>query len=212
MSKRVSDVGDYVKRQFGDESGVQITDDDILRWVNMGQQDLAFIAKAIQGTATTAYAAGQTEYVLPTEKAIEITSIRVDGRPIKGVEFQVAESLIVDSDPTASTSAKYPDFWWRWGNTINFWPKPTTESDGLEIKVYYIGTPETLVDQSDFLGLPDKYFEALTEYVLSKAYELDEDVQSATGSYQRYMDRLGQSFEEDKAENLFYPVLSFVED
>ena len=31
-----TDVSSYVKRQFGDESGVQITDEDIVHWINAG--------------------------------------------------------------------------------------------------------------------------------------------------------------------------------
>ena len=36
-TKTALDVANYVKRQFGDESGTQMTDADIWRWIDSAQ-------------------------------------------------------------------------------------------------------------------------------------------------------------------------------
>ena len=40
-TKTVQDVLLSVKRQFGDESGVQVTDSDIVRWVDDAQREIS---------------------------------------------------------------------------------------------------------------------------------------------------------------------------
>ena len=41
MTLNIQDVANRVKRTFGDESGVQVTDDDIIRWVNDAQLEIS---------------------------------------------------------------------------------------------------------------------------------------------------------------------------
>lgn len=211
ITKRVDDVNKWVKRQFGDESGVQITDTDILMWLNQGQLEIANLAKAIQATARSDYTAGQFMYSYPAVDAIEVVALNINGIPIAGVEFQFAQEWIATNDPYRTMTSATPTYWWRFADKLYFWPTAdTTYPNGMEF--FYIKTPTPLVNSSDFLGLPDKYFEALVQYVLSKAYELDEDHQMSQAAAQAYSDRLGLSFEEDRGETLYYPKLSVVED
>jgi hypothetical protein len=46
-TKTVGQIYDYVKRAFGDESGVQLTNADIVRWINDAQNEIAEAAGVI---------------------------------------------------------------------------------------------------------------------------------------------------------------------
>lgn len=204
-TKTVNDISQWVKRQFGDESGAQITDQDILRWINLGLLEIATLSKVIQGVSTTDFIAGQSEYTLPVESAVELTAIKVNGKVVASLEFQQATEWVMKTDPDGSVTGD-PQYWWRWANTIYFWPTPATSYlSGL--KVFYVGYPAAVVNLSDSLGIPDKYFEALLQFVMSKAFELDEDYGASKEAKQSYLDKMGQEYEEDKSSALYYPTI-----
>src|ERR1700755_135259 len=68
-----------VKRTFGDESGVQITDADITRWVNMGCMEIVAQNKILQATASVTGVADQASYSL--------SSIALDMIAIEDVSY-----------------------------------------------------------------------------------------------------------------------------
>ena len=210
ITETAASVVSHIKRQFGDESGVQITDTDILRWINQAQREIAMIAKVTQAVATTDVVLGTYEYQLPDMNAIEISSIRYNKRPVQTMEFPMAEHYLQENDPEHSSTGS-PEWWYRWADVVYFWPTPDQDIvAGLE--VFYIKSPDAVVDTSAPLGLPDKYYEALIQFCMSKAYELDEDFQASAGAKQAYNDRLGQTFEEDSnAGTMMYPKISIVD-
>lgn len=210
VTKRVDDVLSWVKRQFGDESGVQITDADIIRWLNQAQFEIGSSADAIQAIASTDYVAGQHTYDAPLSNAIKIIAVNVNGIPIPGIEFSYAQEYIMTNDPFRTQQGN-PAYWWRFANKLYFWPTPDTSYPG-GMEIYYIAAPADVSTASDFLSLPDKYFEAIIQYVMGKAYELDEDDQGMQRARQMFSDSLGQTFEEDRSETLHYPSLTFLED
>lgn len=65
ITRRVSNVISHVTRQFGDESGAQISSEDIIRWLNDGQREIASITKFNELVATTNFVPGTYEYPLP---------------------------------------------------------------------------------------------------------------------------------------------------
>lgn len=210
ITYHVLDVLTHVKRQFGDESGAQITDADILRWLNQAQLETDSLAKVIQAVSTSDLVAGTYVYPLPVEGALEITSLRVKGTPIENLSFQTAETQLQVADPLR-VSTGTPQWWYRWAGQIYFWPTPDATVVG-GIQVFFIKAPPVLTTGTDLLGLPDKYFEALVSFVMSKAYELDEDYTASQQARQMFSDRLGTSFEEDTIGSaLFYPKITVVD-
>lgn len=208
-SKTLDEVLKWVKRQFGDESGAQITNEDIIRWTNAGISEISTLAKPIQAISTATLVPGQHEYTLPIQSAIEILSVRVDGRPLEGMEFQVAETRILDSDPNWITEGT-PKIWWRFADKLYLWPNPIEEN---ALQLLYIRAAAPVASTTDVIELPDKYFEALLQFIMSKAWELDEDQSASAQARQAFNDRLGLQFEEDaRSETKFYPSISVVED
>lgn len=207
-TKVANDILSYIKRAFGDESGVQITDSDILMWSNEAQLAIANATRCIQGKATAPLPAGTFEITLPEQAASTIVTLRLDNVPIPGVEFAQAEQDLQREDPDRVSTGR-PIWWTKWGVTVSFYPTP---SEAHTITVFYTGIPENLIGAASVVGIPDRYFSALLQYVLSKAYELDEDYDAQQRAFAQYQTMIGEAtYDDDQAMNLFYSSVKEVE-
>ena len=190
MVTKVADIAEYVKRQFGDEAGVQITDQDILRWVNAAQRELNARNEILRGVGSTDLTAGVTEYDISSIDMLKIHSLYVNGKPIEHRSFQAAEEYIISQDPNRVSTGE-PRVWWKWGNTLGFWPKPDASvTDG--IKIYFISAPNNIDDINGTLEIPDDYYNRVIEYVMAQAYELDEDSDSSRVKLDQFSDGLSR--------------------
>src|SRR5215813_3046774 len=67
----VSDVVIRVRRIFGDEAAVQVTDDDIIRWINDGQIEVVKHNEgALQKSDLVDLVANQSTYAMPADLLI----------------------------------------------------------------------------------------------------------------------------------------------
>ena len=63
----VGDVLTRVRRTFGDEAGIQITQDDVIRWINDAQREAVMQNEGLlQKVGYVASTADTQEYTLPT--------------------------------------------------------------------------------------------------------------------------------------------------
>ena len=175
-TKTVGNVYDAVKRIFGDESGVQLTNADIVRWINEAQVDVSKQNQILQTTATIAVVANTATYSLTSvSPAIDsVASLLLDGRRVGNIPISQAEESISLADPEG-TETGAPQFWYAWGGDITFWPKPNKDYTML---IRYIAQPANVTTTTtDVLSLPDETFTDIVNFVLMKAYEMDENPQ-----------------------------------
>lgn len=205
-----SDVASYVKRQFGDESGTQITDSDIYRWIDSAQLEIIAQIQPIKAESTTDVIAGQSEYNLAGLDIHQIESIWCNGQKLPDKNFSEAETVIVTS-PDAYANQGTPGFWYMYANIVRLWPVPDTSYPG-GLKVFYTKMPTRIVDGTSTLSLPDKHFESICLWVMHKAYELDEEFGQSQETLNRFTSRiLDQNNEEYVNRHLTYPVITYVE-
>ncbi len=175
-TKTVGDVYNVVKRIFGDESGVQLTNADIVRWVNEAQVDISKQNQVLQTTATVAVTANTATYALTsvTPKIDTIASILLNGRRVGNIPISQAEESISLADPLGTQTGS-PQFWYAWGGDVTFWPKPNQD---YTMTLRYVAQPANVtVTTTDVLSLPDETFNDIVNFVLMKAYEMDENPQ-----------------------------------
>lgn len=179
----LGDVKIRVKRQFGDESGVQITDADITRWVNDAQRDIVMNHEDVLEKLGTADAvAGQLEYVLPTDiMVLRSVSFRRDTstsyNSMQGLSLQQFDQFVDGWDgPTFGNG--WPQIYHVYEGKLKVWPAADT-AVVAGFKIYYSRKPLDRVSDSDEIDLPIPYHTAVVNYCLQQAYELDEDLQSA---------------------------------
>lgn len=208
-TKTVNDVLTYVKRQFGDEAAIQITDADIIRWVNGGQEEIIRRTEAIKGSANADLVAGQLTYTFPTD-ILRLQAVLINNRPVKQVSAQEYEEYVLEHDPD-NTASGQPLIWYEWANEFHFYPKPEYSAVG-GIKIRYIKAPEPVVAANDTLTIPDAFYNRLIEYVLQQAYELDENFQASQLKESQFSTNLDANRDRDVTSDDTYPTISVREE
>lgn len=203
-TKTVGDVYNQVKRVFGDESGVQLTNDDIARWINEAQVDIAKQNQILPETATVNVTGGTATYSLSavTPKIDSIASILLDGRRIGNIPVSQAEESISLADPEG-TETGAPQFWYEWAGQITFWPKPNKNYTML---IRYTAQPtDVTTSLSDVLAVPDECFSDVCNYVLMRAYEMDENAEMMAVKQAEYSTSVAERGEtERQAQTMTY--------
>ena len=206
-TKTAQDVANEVKRQFGDESGVQVKDADILRWINNGQKEIVVKNKVLKGKATLPAVPGQADYSLPAINIAVIESIHWEGIPIPGIPYIEVETYIHNNVALNLNAAK-PLVWYEWAGVVTFWPTPQQVDT---ISVLYTKVPDPVGLLTDTLLLPDKYFNSLVKFVLAQAYEMDEDWEASNYKTQQMEADLNTMADEERTtSNMSYPVINEV--
>lgn len=209
VTKKFSDLSFEIKRLFGDESGVQLTDTDIARWGTEGQMDIAARLGALKMKASSLSVAGQRTYTFPSERIHQVASIHYDGSLLPHTPFIQAENLIIQKDSFPEKQGT-PELWYEWGGEFSLWPVP---NEAKPVTIYYSAYPEDLSGDPDQpLGLPDKFFSALVNFIMMKCYEMDEDHQASQLSEGRYKEAVAEKFGEDrKGQDMAFSVIQEVD-
>lgn len=208
-TQTVNDIASVVKRIFGDESGVQLVDTDIIRWVNEAQSEINSKNKVLKKRASISAVPQQSAYVLPSSfKIRQIEGVHYDGSPLKPLTFSQAEQDILAYDPKLEQEG-IPDSWYEWAGEITLWPKPSSD---LQITVYFTEEPATLTAVTDTLSLPDKYFNAIRDYVLAQAYEMDESMDVALRKQEQFGNSVLEMSEEERtSQNMTFQSITLVD-
>ena len=194
-----------VRRTFGDESGVQLESEDILQWANDAQQAINTKNKIFKAKSTSQSVVGQASYTFPTELIQQVESLTYDGVPISPVEMPTAQRDIQASDPQQAEVGT-PVAWYEWAGEFTLYPVPDAVKD---LVLYYTRYPTPLTgDETQHLDVPDKYYQAVIDYILWKCYELDEDWNGAQFKEQQFRGALEEQAEEEREmAHLTYPVI-----
>lgn len=202
----VSDVLSVVKRQFGDEAGIQITESDIIRWTNMAQMELFSKETFLKGNSTTNLLADQSVYDVSALNIMKIQSVHVNNHRINYISFQDAESYIVANDPERVSRGE-PIFWTEWAGNVHVYPAPSADITG-GMTIYYYPGPSVASASSDLLSIPDQYFNRIIEYCLSQAYELDEDLNSSKTKLDQFSQGVQEMRGHQQPQESYYPTIT----
>lgn len=196
-----SQLIEYTKRQFGDEAGIQINDSDIIRWANMGAIEICAKNSVIQAVASTSGVVGQLAYELDfASDIIRIEDVFYGSRKLDPVD----KSTFRENIQNAVGDSGEPIYWYTWANSIKLWPVPN-KADTLTID--YIKRPNVIVSGADKLPLPDLYYEQLCFFVMSKAFELDEDLEKSTSQRSLFENKLMEKNDLEKTMQGAFPVV-----
>lgn len=206
-SKTVQNVADSVKRQFGDESGVQVQDSDIVRWVNDAQYEIVTKNPEVNaGMVTVNVTKDQTLYPLLTNvpDMLVVHSIHFRGEYLNNLSFLEAQQTIIRTDDTETSDS--PKFWYEYAGNVNLWPKPsTTYAAGLT--VFYSKAPTLITTLGQTLSVPDSYFKAVVDFCLTQAHEMDDNHQASSQKAQQFETALQVQANRTHAQDAFYPTI-----
>jgi len=215
ITRSVSDVITEVKRTFGDESGVQITDSDIVRWINAAQLEVAMRNPEILPAVVMVNAvAGQSDYPLLANvpNVLTVQSIHYSNKPVKHLQFQEAEEFLMNGDNSILpySPSVYPEFWYERAGVVTFYPAPTESATGA-IKIYFNKRPDNVTTNS-LLSLSDHYYNGIVSYVLEQAYLLDENPQLAGVVAAKFDSTVTRMQERTSTQSDYYPFITVIED
>ena len=206
-SKTVQNVADAVKRQFGDESGVEVQDSDIIRWINDAQTEIVVKNPEVNaGMVQINVVAGQTTYPLLSQitDILVVHSIHFRGQYLNNMSFLEAQQTIIRSDDTQTSDT--PHFWYEYAGVINLWPKPVT-SYTAGLTVFYSKAPELITTMGQTLSVPDSYFKAVQDFCLTQAHEMDDNMNQAGVKAQQFETALQVQANRTHAQDAFYPTI-----
>jgi hypothetical protein len=180
----VQDVVTRVRRIFGDEAAVQVTDADIIRWINDGQVEVVKNnSGALQKTTYINLVVNQSEYTLPTDLLI-LRSLRYKSSAadlsylrLKYQSMQQFDETLDGWDGT-SFGTSSPQFFTMYENKAIIFPIPDTSLTS-GIKILYNQKPTDVVALVDSLALPLIYHNTIMKYCMWQASLLDEDHEPA---------------------------------
>lgn len=206
-----------VKRTFGDESAVQVTDQDITRWVNDGQREIVMINTGLLEKIATADAVkGQQDYSKPADMLIlhGLTFKNKNGLSyykLYGRSLQEFDQQYDGWDGTIFGPAD-PVIYCEFADTFKLFPIPDSDI-AAGIKLYYARYPIDVAADSDILDLPVSYHSSVVDYCLQRAYELDEDLQSATLKSGQFVAAVNEQKNREKWNNQeYYPTITVMPD
>ena len=204
-TKTFGDLAQDVKRTFGDESGVQLDNADIARWANAAQMEIVNNNKAIKAKATLPSVVGTSNYEFPDVKIQQIEALHYDNMRLENIPFAEAERVIISHDPEQKEQGT-PSIWYEWDGVITLWPKP----DSIKtLTLYYTAYPEELdgnVEQ--LLSVADKFYNSVVDFVMAKAYEMDEDMNASQLAENRFRAALENQLDDERqAQHMTYPVI-----
>lgn len=199
-----TEIATRVKRQFGDESGVQVTDADVIRWIGDAQREIAGANDLLQTVAHTAVVPGQQAYDLPPDILL-LRSVRYQGRKLQALSNREAEEYIQREDNDGQ-----PSHYWVWAGVINLYPQPTT-SDPDDLQIFYTRQPANLTALTQTPELPLEYHNRIVEYCLAQAYELDENWEAAQQKASQFNNGLASlKGKEEWTTRDYYPSITSV--
>lgn len=171
----VQEIFDRVKSDFGDTSGAEINDAELLRWVNDEQLEIVRLTGCLEGSTTLSTSQGVSNYAM-TNDMIEVRSISVDGALIKRTTKEELDKQYPLRDanyPTGVASLFYIH-----ARRIYFYPAPST-TGSFNVAVPYVKAPTLLTSTADTPEIPSIYHVGLVRALVIRAKEKDEEYAQA---------------------------------
>lgn len=206
----VSDVALRVRRTFGDDAGVQVTDDDIFRWINDAQLQISVDNEDLLEVVGSAdIVIGQADYASPTNLS-KLRSLMYNNFRIKNLSFNEFNEYLDGFKATSSQSNfgnGVPEVFMVYGGSITLFPTPNKSITG-GLRIYYSKHPDSIANLADALTVPDRYHNSIVDYCLQQAYELDENsdmVGFKKGQFDATVQKLK---DQEKTTSEYYPRIT----
>lgn len=170
VSQSVANALTKIKRQFGDEFGVVITDSDIFGW--MFEAELDIIRST--GCNDTRISIATSAFPFEVPVSVNFKRLSVNGRAL---QYTTKDEL--DLLGLSTTTAGGGKYWYREGTTVCLWPK---ESSSTIVEILYNKTPVLINDIpagpiNDFV-VPEVYYEDIVNWCIGRAHNKNNNLQA----------------------------------
>jgi hypothetical protein len=159
-----------VKRQYGDEYGVVITDPDILQFIYEGEMD---IIRNTGGFDSKVLTNQVKDFPVSVPSTIQIIRITINDKPLTYIS--IPELDLVKSALATTTGS--PLYWYNQNNEfVQLYP--TDSTDTTPTTIYYKHTPVKRTVATGPLTVPERFHTDLLQYCLARCHNKNRDAQS----------------------------------
>lgn len=202
-----NDISRRVKREYGDSAGSQIVDQDIIDWINDGQEDIARATDCLVGLTLTTLSANTREINLPTN-AYKVLRISVDENKLLPTSIQKLNQRYSGGDWTILEGDPYE--YYVDADKVYFFPMPTRD---LSVSVETVNLPTEITNLSQTPQIPKYFHRTLVDWCLAHASSFDGDVVRYDRFMGRYQERLAKDISEfNSLQSEHYSEITDLED
>lgn len=201
----VSDVKRRVKRLFGDESGTQLKDADIVDWINDAQREIYSKNNLGMKVGTLPTIVGTREYSLPVD-LMRLFNVKYDGDTLSSLTQQDVDQFLPNDDGDSTARGRVVAYY-TYADKIELYPAPDSVKN---LTIRYNRYPTDVVADGDSTDVDKKYENRIVDYCMAQANQLDGNMQAYVMLMQRFEGKT-DSTKEDETErqaNDFYSSIS----
>lgn len=157
-----------IKRQFGDEYGVVITDTDIYGWIYSAELDII----RNTGCNDNNIDVSSASYPFVAPAAVNIKRISINGKALKLTSVAEIDLLGLSTEIDG-----YPQYWYKKTNEIFIWPHSDTV---VTTNIHYNKTPSIMTGlpaDNDFT-VPDVFQDDVIKYCIGRAHNKNNNLQA----------------------------------
>lgn len=183
-----------IRDMLDEPTAAQWTDDMLVRWINEAARDLGRATRYLKATDTIPLIAGTSEYALPTNLiAVEHAYYR----PGDGRDIPLTPRHYEGMDQVWGQWQNQQSYMPNWFTVIGFSPSaviklyPAPNDSNAELSILYCRVPDELsipFDSSEDADVPHVWYDAIVDYVESKALRRDRDPRWQE-AYQLYVEK-----------------------
>lgn len=186
-----------VRRALLESSAQFWSDAELLRYLNRAELDYVNKTRLLEDTAQLSLIQGRLDYALPSNwlsaKAVFFKIENEDGSYRWKRLYPTNVEKNAQSSPnfmnTTVDNQGEPQRYWIWGRSLWLDKAPDDTSD-TTLLLFYKSKPIPLANATDSINLDDSLSEALTAYILDKAWSKEDETEKAEEQkliYDRYV-------------------------
>ena len=178
-----------IKRQFGDEYDVVITDDDIYGWIYEAESDII----RSTGCNDTKLTVSSSSFPSDVPASVNIKRISIDNRALQYIT--VAE---IDLLGLSIVSIGGPQYWYKEKTKVCLWPVAET---AVNVEINYNKVPSVMsgLPSANIFTVPDVYHDDVIKYCIGRAHNKNNNLQAEQAQMTLYDRNL--STRRDEAQN-----------
>lgn len=157
-----------IMRQFGDEYGVVITEDDCYGWIYEAESDI------IRNTGCNDIKITVSSSSFPSDvpTSVNIKRISVSNRALQYIS--IAE---IDLLGLSVTAVGGPEYWYKEKTKVCLWPVGST---AVNVEIHYNKVPAIMTGATsvNIFTVPDVYHDDVIKYCIARAHNKNNNLQA----------------------------------
>lgn len=181
----------------------------LLSLINLAEKDFVQETRLLQGYAFLSTQDGENEYPMPAywmgAEKVFFNDVKEDGtpfwRPLESTTIEKLSQEHVNILDRQSANRNKPRFYFVHNRSIYLYPTPNVTASA-NIFMFFESKPIPLVSADQQINIDDSLSPALRAYVLSKAWDQDNETEKADRQFALYTKMVGQGHKWKKKQQL----------